>query len=301
MSTSGLATIRDYIRWAMSQFSQAQLFSSDDSGYMFEEARSLVLGSLHLPDELSDKYLDCNLHADEHKVVQAILRKRIEQRIPAAYLLGQIWFAGMLFKVDERVMVPRSPLAELIALQFEPWLSAQPLRILDLCSGSGCLGILCALEFSGAQVILADVSSEALQVAEDNIALHQLAERVSAQRSDLLSELAGQRFDLIVCKPPYLAAAQRQHLAPELQYEPELSSVAGADGLDYIQRILTDASEHLSAQGLLVLEVGPHRRALIEHYPQLDFIWLEHSQAGTAVLALTAQQCMDYHAQLKRR
>lgn len=288
---SGLVTLRDYIRWAISQFSQAQLFFEQGADNVFEEARTLVLGSLHLPYELHDKYLDCNLHTDEHAVVQAILNKRIEQRIPAAYLLGEAWFAGLLFKVDERVMVPRSPLAELIPQQFSPWLAKAPLRILDLCTGSGCLGIACAVEFAEAEVVLADISEPALQVAAENIALHQLSQRVYTVHSDMFTQLAAQRFDLIVCKPPYLQADQWAGLPREFQYEPQQSNTAQRDGLEFIQHILQEAGKHLTSTGLLVLEVGQHRAELMALYPKIDFIWLEHSQAGNAVLALTAQQC----------
>jgi len=297
VSKSGLATLRDYIRWAMSQFSQAQLFFEQGSDSAFEEARTLVLGSLHLPYELHDKYLDCNLHTDEHAVVQSILKDRIEQRIPAAYLLGEAWFAGLLFKVDERVMVPRSPLAELIPQHFSPWLIKSPVRILDLCTGSGCLGITCAIEFPDAQVVLADVSEQALQVADENIVLHQLSERVYTVHSDMFAQLAAQRFDLIVCKPPYLQSKQWSQLPREFQHEPQQSCAAGSDGLKFIQHILQQAGEHLTSKGLLVLEVGKHQAELIEIYPDIDFTWLEHSRTDdNAVLALTAQQCLTCHA-----
>lgn len=291
MSDSGLATLRDYIRWAISQFSQAQVFFAQGSDSVFDEARTLVLGSLHLPYELHDKYLDCNLHTDEHAIVQSILKKRIEQRIPAAYLLGETWFAGLPFKVDERVMIPRSPMAELIPQRFSPWMIKVPQRILDLGAGSGCLGITCALEFPDAEVILADMSEQALQVADENIALHQLGERVYTLRSDIFAQLAGQRFDLIVCNPPSLQAEQWTQLPREFQYEPRQSSRSGCTGLEFIHQVLQQASQHLSNKGLLVLEVGQHRSKLIELYPMLDFTWLEHSQVGSAVLALTAQQC----------
>lgn len=295
MSKSGLVTLRDYIRWAMSQFKQAELFFESGGESLFEEARMLVLGSLHLPYELHDKYLDCNLHADEHGVVQNILKKRIEQRIPAAYLLGEAWFAGLPFKVDERVMIPRSPLAELIPQHFAPWLVKTPLRILDLCTGSGCIGIACALEFVDAEVMLVDLSEQALQVAHENIALHQLENRVYSHRSDMFTDLRAQRFDLIVCKPPYVQADAWSQLPREFQYEPQDSSYAGNDGLDFIQQVLQQASQHLTDKGLLVIEVGEHQQRLIAQYPAVDFIWLEHSHTDTAVLALTAQQCQVLH------
>ncbi len=293
---SGLATLRDYIRWAISRFNQAQLFFQHDGEGVFEEARALVLGSLHLPYEMHDKYLDCNLHSDEHVLVQDVLKKRIEQRIPAAYLLGQTWFAGLLFKVDERVMVPRSPLEEIIPQHFSPWLIKSPQRILDLCTGSGCLGISCALEFPEAEVILADMSEPALQVADQNIALHQLTERVRSVHSNMFAQFSAQRFDLIICKPPYVHSEQWSELPREFLHEPQHSRAAGEGGLEFIVQVLQNAGQHLTEKGLLVLEVGPHRARLSELYPNIDFTWLEHSQAEThAVLALTSQQCIACH------
>ncbi len=293
---SGLATLRDYIRWAISRFNQAQLFFQHDGEGVFEEARALVLGSLHLPYEMHDKYLDCNLHSDEHVLVQDVLKKRIEQRIPAAYLLGQTWFAGLLFKVDERVMVPRSPLEEIIPQHFSPWLIKSPQRILDLCTGSGCLGISCAIEFPEAEVLLSDMSEQALQVADENIALHRLGERVQSVHSDMFTQFCGQRFDLIICKPPYLQTEQWSQLPCELQCEPQHSSAAGEGGLEFIVQILQNAGQYLTEKGLLVLEIGQHRVHLSKLYPDVDFTWLEHSQADTnAILALTSQQCMTCH------
>ena len=293
---SGLTTLRDYIRWAISRLNQAQVFFAQDGDNVFEEARALVLGSLYLPDQLHDKYFDCNLHADEQVLLQAVLKIRIEQRIPAAYLLGEAWFAGLLFKVDERVMIPRSPLAELIAQRFSPWLINMPLRILDLGTGSGCLGISCALEFPEAEVVLADISEPALQVAAENIALHQLESRVRIQYSDMFAQLQGQRFDLIICKPPYLSAEQWAQLPRELHYEPEVSSIANNGGLECIESVLQQAGQHLNDNGLLVIDVGPQRSRLMALYPEIDFICLEHPYPGTDVLALTAQQCAAYQA-----
>lgn len=293
MSNSGLATLRDYIRWAVSQFNQAPLFFAQGGDDAFEEARALVLGSLHLPYELHDKYLDCNLHNDEHAVLQNVLHKRIAQRIPAAYLLKETCIAGLFFKVDERAMVPRSPLAELISQRFSPWLSQPPRRILNLAAGSGYLGIISAIEFPDAQVLLSDVSEAALALAKENIVLHQLTERVTTVPSDLFAQLDEQRFDLIVCKPPYVADTQWQTLPQEWQWEPPLSSQAGEDGLEYLRKVLQQAGSYLSEQGLLVLDVGPHRASLSKLYPKTDFIWLEHGYQGVDVLALTAAQCVD--------
>ena len=292
MNKSGLATLRDYIRWAMSQFNQAQLFFEQGSEDAFEEARALVLGSLHLPYELHDKYLDCNLHNDEHAVLQRILRERIKQRTPAAYLLNVVCVAGLLFKVDERVMVPRSPIAELIAYRFSPWLIKTPARILNLGAGAGYLGIISALEFPSATVLLTDISEQALTLADENIALHQLGERVSSVHSDMFAQLTEQRFDLILCKPPYVSSEQWQQLPLEFQHEPQESSLAGRTGLEFIRQVLQQAGQYLTAEGLLVLEVGQHRKQLLADYPEVDFIWLEHSRENIDVLALTAAQCV---------
>ncbi|MDY7219177.1 50S ribosomal protein L3 N(5)-glutamine methyltransferase [Denitrificimonas sp. JX-1] len=291
MGQSGLVTLRDYIRWAMSRFNQEKLFFMQNGEGAFDEARALVLGALHLPEALHDKYLDCNLHSDEHAKVHRVLEQRIQQRVPAAYLLEEVWFAGLQFKVNQQVMIPRSPIEELLEQQFAPWLAQEPRRILDLCAGSGCLGIACATAFPDAEVWLSELCESALVIAQENITLHQLGGRVQAQRSDLLTQFVGQRFDLIVCKPPYLSEQQFTQLPQELQYEPWHSVVAGQSGLEVIQQILQHAGAYLENDGLLVLEVGPHCEAVSALYPDFDFIWFEHSQAeSTAVLALTAQQ-----------
>lgn len=299
MSHCGLATLRDYIRWAISQFSREQVLAADNDQGRFEEARDLVLGCLHLPSELHDKYLDCNLHFDEHAIVQSILNQRITQRIPAAYLLGQVWFSGMLFKVDRRAAIPNSPMEELIPQQFEPWLIQTPQRILDLYSGSGYLGICCAAQFPDAQVLLVDASSPALDLAADNIAEYGLAQRIKTQRSDGFKQLEGQCFDLIVCKPPYLSVEQWAASSRELQHEPQSSTIAKNGGLDNILDVLHHAGAHLTEIGLLVLEVGPHRMRLTALYPDLDFTWLEHTKTGSDVLALTAPQCAAYRVLIK--
>ena len=183
-SPSRLRTLRDHIRWAVSRFHQHQLFSGHGTDNAWDEARQLVLGALHLPWELADGYLDCRLEDDEREHLQALLRRRIEERIPTAYLLGEAWFCGLPFIVDERVLIPRSPIGQLIERRFEPWLAQDPVRILDLCTGSGCIGIACAYEFLDAEVVLADLSFEALEVANRNIEQHGLEDRVYTVQSD---------------------------------------------------------------------------------------------------------------------
>ncbi|WP_445936869.1 50S ribosomal protein L3 N(5)-glutamine methyltransferase, partial [Pseudomonas sp.] len=193
-----LRTVRDYIRWAVSRFHGEELFFGHGTDNAWDEARQLVLGALHLPYEIADSYLDCRLEDDEHAHLHALLARRIDERVPTAYLLGEAWFCGMPFIVDERVLVPRSPIAELIEQHFEPWLALEPARILDLCTGSGCIGIACAYEFSMAEVVLGDLSYEALEVANQNIERHRLDERVYTVQGDGFDGLPGQRFDLIV-------------------------------------------------------------------------------------------------------
>ena len=189
MSESRLLTLRDYIRWAVSRFHAAGLFFGHGTDNAWDEARHLVLGSLHLPWEISDSYLDCRLEDDERAELAEILRRRIEERIPAAYLLGEAWFCGIPFSVDERVLVPRSPIAELIEQRFAPWLPAEPARILDLCTGSGCIGIACAYAFEQAEEVLADLSFDALEVAHVNIDRPTWMPRISptCRRSSIMS------------------------------------------------------------------------------------------------------------------
>lgn len=184
MSVSRLRTLRDHIRWAVSRFHDANLFFGHGTDNAWDDARQLVLGALHLPFEIADAYLDCRLEEDEQQHLRELIRRRVEERVPTAYLLGEAWFCGLPFQVDERVLVPRSPIAELIGAQFAPWLPADPARILDLCTGSGCIGIACAYAFPEAEVVLGDLSFEALEVANHNIERHELEARVYTVQGD---------------------------------------------------------------------------------------------------------------------
>src|SRR5690606_14479252 len=228
-----------------SRFHAEDLFFGHGTDNSWDEARLLVLGALHLPFDIADSYLDCRLEDDEHEAVQQLLRRRIDERIPAAYLLGEAWFAGLAFIVDARVLVPRSPLAEQIQRRFRPWLAKEPARILDLCTGSGCIGIACAYEFPEAEVVLADLSFEALEVANQNIERHSLDERVYTVQGDGFDGLPKQRFDLIVSNPPYVDAEDFADMPAEYQHEPELGLACGEDGLDLVRRMLAEAADHL--------------------------------------------------------
>lgn len=301
MSQSRLRTLRDHIRWAVSRFHAEQLFFGHGTDNAWDEARQLVLGALHLPWEVADSYLDCRLEEDEQEYLLALLKRRIEERVPTAYLLGEAWFCGLPFIVDERVLVPRSPIAELIGQHFAPWLSGEPARILDLCTGSGCIGIACAYAFPQAEVVLADLSFEALEVANQNIERHALEERVYTVQGDGFAGLPGQRFDLIVSNPPYVDAEDFADMPAEYQHEPELGLACGDDGLDLVRRMLAEAADHLNEQGILIVEVGNSQVHVEALYPEVDFTWLEFEQGGHGVFLLAARQCREHQALFRSR
>lgn len=300
-SPSRLRTLRDHIRWAVSRFQAEQLFFGHGTDNAWDEARQLVLGALHLPWEMADSYLDCRLEDDERDHLQGLLRRRIEERVPTAYLLGQSWFCGLPFIVDERVLIPRSPIGQLIDHRFEPWLAGNPARILDLCTGSGCIGIACAYEFLEAEVVLADLSFEALEVANRNIELHGLEDRIYTVQSDGFDGLPKQRFDLIVSNPPYVDAEDFADMPDEYHHEPALGLACGDDGLDLVRRLLAEAADHLTETGTLIIEVGNSQVHVEALYPEVDFTWLEFSEGGHGVFLLSASQCREHQALFRER
>ncbi|MFF7708209.1 50S ribosomal protein L3 N(5)-glutamine methyltransferase [Pseudomonas sp. NPDC007930] len=295
-----LRTLRDHIRWAVSRFNAEGLYFGHGTDNAWDEARQLVLGALHLPWEIADSYLDCALEDDELSHLQHLLRRRIKERIPAAYLLGEAWFCGLPFIVDERVLVPRSPIAELIQGRFEPWLAAPPARILDLCTGSGCIGIACAEAFDNAEVVLADLSFDALEVANRNIERFELEERVYTVQGDGFEGLPGQRFDLIVSNPPYVDAEDFADMPAEYHHEPAMGLACGDDGLDLVRRMLAEAADHLSEKGLLIVEVGNSQVHVEALYPEVDFFWLDFEQGGHGVFMLSAEQCRQHQGLFKQ-
>ncbi len=291
-----LFTIRDFLRWAASEFIAAKLFYGHGTDNPWDEAEQLVLHAVHLAPPLGDEWLDARLMRSERERVVANVQRRIEERIPAAYITGQAWFAGLPYVVDERVLVPRSPIAELIEKRFAPWLINEPQHILDLCTGSGCIGIACAHAFPDAYVQLSDISYDALAVAEENIQQHGMTERVFALQSDLFESLIGQRFDLIVSNPPYVDAEDMASLPDEFHAEPELGLSSGDDGLDFTRRLLQEAADFLTEDGLLVVEVGNSWPALETAYPALPFTWVEFERGGHGVFVLTAQDLRNARA-----
>lgn len=301
-ATQELQTVRDYIRWGASRFNEAGLFFGHGTDNAWDEAVFLVLNAIHLPLETDGRVLDARLTRPERERVVSFIERRVKDRVPAAYIAGEAWFGGMMFKVDERVLIPRSPIAELIEQQFEPWLPEEPRKILDLCTGSGCIGIACAFAFPDARVDVSDISSDALVVAGDNIARYQLTDRVRAVQSDLFAGLAdarrpGEGYDLIVSNPPYVDAEEFAAMPAEYRHEPELALVSGEDGLDFTRRLLREAPDYLAPQGMLVVEVGYSEPAMARAFPDLPLIWLEFERGGSGVFVISREQLMEAAAQ----
>lgn len=285
--TDQLATIIDFIRYAASRFSAAGLSFGHSHDNPIDEAAHLVLASVHLPPDLPPAYGAGKLTNEERKRILELIERRIASREPVAYLVGEAWFAGMKFLSDPRALVPRSPIAELIESGFSPWLDdRQASRALDLCTGSGCIGLAMAAHQPDWQVDLVDISPDALALATENLAFHELSERVEVLRSDLFAALDGRRYDLIVSNPPYVTEAECAALPDEYAHEPELGLVAGADGLDICLRILNAAADHLTEHGLLIVEVGESERQLVELLPKVPFEWIEFKVGLMGVFVL---------------
>jgi ribosomal protein L3 glutamine methyltransferase len=298
--TAELSSIVDCIRYAASRFNAAGLTFGHSHDNAIDEAAHLVLSSLHLPPDLPPSYGCARLTAAEKARVLDLIERRIDTREPVAYLVGEVWFAGMAFKSDRRALVPRSPIAELIESGFSPWLDDREVaRALDLCTGSGCIGIALAAHNPEWAVDLVDIDEKALELARENIALHQVHDRVRALRSDLFAALQGQRYDLIVSNPPYVTAQEFAALTPEYRHEPRLGLIAGEDGLDFALRILRDAPDHLNDHGLLVVEVGEAERALNALLPQVPFVWIEFKVGPMGVFALGRRELLQ-HAEALR-
>ncbi len=288
--TAELNTLTDFMRWGASRFVEAGLTYGHGLSSPLDEAVYLVLRALHLPVDTPNTYWSSVLTKSEKQDVVHVLQRRINEQIPAAYIFQEGWFAGLQFYIDERVLVPRSPIVELVENQFAPWVAADDVEtVLDLCTGSGCIGIACAYAFPYAQVDLSDVSEEALQVANINIKKHDATQRVTAIQSDLFDNLEGKKYDLIVSNPPYVDQEDMQALSPEFHHEPELGLSSGNDGLDITKKILQEAAEHLTENGVLVVEVGNSQYALMELYPDFPFQWVEFERGGDGVFVTNKQ------------
>jgi len=290
-----LHTVRDFIRWGTSQFVRGELFFGHGTDNALDDAAQLVLHAAGIPRGDEDPLLDARLTIQERMKVLDLIEQRVQQRIPVPYLTGEAWFAGLSFAVDRRVLIPRSPIAELIEAGFEPWLRSEEVGdILDLCTGGGCIGIACAHYFTEARVTLADISSAALEVAQQNIERFALSARVEAQQSDLFTELKGRRYQLIVCNPPYVDSADLGSMPAEFQHEPALALGSGDDGLDITRRILRQATDYLSDDGLLVVEVGNSFVALEQAFAEVPFTWVEFERGGHGVFVMTRAELNRY-------
>ncbi|EON90371.1 50S ribosomal protein L3 N(5)-glutamine methyltransferase [Plesiomonas shigelloides] len=290
-----LHTIQDMLRWTVSRFNAAGLYYGHGTDNPWDEAVALVLPTLFLPLDFPADMRNCRLTPSErHRIVERVLR-RINDRVPVAYLTNSAWFCGMEFYVDERVLVPRSPIGELIQNHFDGLLPHEPLRILDMCTGSGCIAIACAAEFPDAEVDAVDISTDALTVAEQNIYAHALEQRVIPIRSDVFRDLPQDKYDLIVTNPPYVDAEDIADMPDEYHHEPAIGLASGMDGLKLTKRILAGAPDYLAEDGVLICEVGNSMVHLEAQYPEIPFTWLEFEHGGLGVFMLTRQQIVDHY------
>lgn len=290
-----LNTIEDWVRWSASEFNRADLFFGHGTDNAWDEAINLVMFSLSLPAELFISAKSSAITNDEKEALYQLIKQRVEAQIPAAYLTNQANFAGLSFYVDERVLVPRSPIAELIANQFKPFLTnSSPKRILDLCTGSGCIAIACAYTYPDAEVDALDLSVDALNVAQINIEGHGLMEQVIPIQSDLFASVEQEKYDLIVTNPPYVDQEDVDSLPTEYTHEPEMGLGSGNDGLDITREILAKAANHLTDDGILVCEVGNSQVHVEATYPEVPFHWVKFENGGHGVFVLTKAQLVKF-------
>lgn len=292
-----MKTILDFIRFGASEFARAGLSFGHSYDNALDEATQLVLHALHLPHDLPPVYAAARLTRAEREEVLALFRRRIEERIPTCYLIGEAWFAGLCFACDQRALVPRSPIAELIESGFSPWIDHLEVRkALDMCTGGGCIGIAMAVHNPDWQVDCADLSQEALTLAGENVERFEVADRVRLVHSDLFGSLGGCRYDLIVSNPPYVTHSEYAAMPPEYTHEPKLGLTSGDDGLDLTLRLLDEAAGHLNEGGVLIVEVGESQRALETLLPQVPFAWVEFKVGQMGVFVLRREDLVAHAA-----
>lgn len=297
-ASTELLTMRDFIRWAITHFNQDQLFFGHGTDNAWDEAVNLVLSATHLPPDSDLKLFDARLTLSERKHIAQLVERRVKERIPVPYLIKEAWFAGLSFYVDERVIIPRSPIAELIEEEFSPWVESENVhRILDLCTGSGCIAISAAVAFPEAKVDAIDINPDALAVAKINVDRYEAKDNVTLIQSDLFAALTDQKYDVIVSNPPYVRTQEYTALPKEFFHEPKLALEAGKDGLDIVSRILQEAGQYLTPKGVLIVEVGFSQDQLEARYPDVPFTWLQFERGGEGVFLLTAEELKEHSHQ----
>ncbi|MDO9023276.1 50S ribosomal protein L3 N(5)-glutamine methyltransferase [Zwartia sp.] len=288
-----LCSVRDLIRYSVSRFNAHKLFFGHGSDNAWDEAVYLVLHALHLPPDQLEPFMDARVLPSEREAALSLIDLRCEQRLPAPYLTHEAWLQGYAFHVDQRVIVPRSPIAELLMNQLSPWIPDpyEVTGILDLCTGSGCLAIIAAHQFPEAFVDATDISKDALDVAMINVEKHGLKDRLNLHHGSLYDPLPlSAQYDLIISNPPYVNSASMRSLPPEYRHEPSLALAGGDDGMDLVRIIIEQAPSHLRDQGLLLIEIGHERPYFEAAFPELEPIWLDTAEASDQILLLSKEQ-----------
>jgi ribosomal protein L3 glutamine methyltransferase len=292
MTSNNFSTLRDLLRYAVTRFNTAGLFFGHGSSNAFDEAAYLMLHSLKLPLDKLDPFLDARLLPDEIDALLKVIDRRANDRVPAAYITNEAWLGDYRFYIDERVIVPRSFIAELIPEHFSPWVSdpESVMNVLELCTGSGCLPIMLADAFPNAQVDAVDISADALAVARRNVADYELQDRISLIESDLYAKVPKKKYDLIVTNPPYVNAGSMDKLPQEYRHEPQMALAGGADGMDLVRKIVAGAAQRLTKNGVLIVEIGNEREHTEAAFSDLELTWLSTSAGDDMVFLLTADQ-----------
>jgi ribosomal protein L3 glutamine methyltransferase len=298
-STPSPQSIGECIQYGAEQFEKAELFFGHGTDNAEDEAFWLTFYALDLPFDTDVSVLEQKITEVEWDQVNNLFLRRVTERVPAAYITGEAWFCGYPFTVNEHVLVPRSPIAELIVQQYQPWLSSsvgQPLKVLDMCTGCGCIGIATALHMPDTLVHISDISTEALQVAQENILHHKVQDRVTAIQSDVFNGLPGNTYDLIVTNPPYVDKADIDSMPAEYQAEPAIALGSGDDGLDITRRLLKEAANYLNDNGVMIVEVGNSWENVEAAFPNVPFMWLGFESGGHGVFVITKQELLSYQA-----
>ncbi len=293
--TEALLTIRDWLRYSVSRLEESGVFFGHGTDNAYDESVWLVMSALHLPLDTLDNFLDARITRDEAKHLAHLIERRVTERVPTAYLLREAWLKGFKFYVDERVIVPRSFIAELLEDGLAPWIEYPEMveSAADICTGSGCLGVLLAHAFPNATVDVVDISPDAIAVANINIKNYGLEEQITAVQSDMFSGLKGKKYDLIISNPPYVDAPAMSALPQEYRNEPQIALGSGDAGLDHTHILLKEAKKYLNDDGILVVEIGHNRDALLDAYPELPFTWLDVESGNEFVFLLTKEQLPD--------